>query len=919
MRNSAILFTSLTTASHKALNTFIMKNLQFHITYHTYNDCHPELVYSVDGGDTQYLSLQSNDNTLWQTSLKVAPASKHIRYAYQIVNNDNQLVRVEPNNWRIFYFNHRTDVCFFDTWTEHAMSSIYHREAFEKCILQPCGGERLHMDLITSPYLLLLHALPPTDNLRWAVIGSTKRWGNWQTHEARLLQRTGTYEWALPLSRKDFEEGVSYKYVLIDTTRPDTVIWEQGGNRELIGMPYPEKASAIRQDEMPQIDMPLWHGAGCVIPVFSLRSQTSSGIGDFGDLCKFVHWAAEVGMRAVQLLPINDTTRTGSWHDSYPYNGISVFALHPIYLDMREWSSSQAYATYQHEGEELNLLPQIDYERVFQLKTKFARALFKENGKRTIASAAFKKFYHDNEQWLTAYTSFCALRDLYHTADFRSWPADAPTPDTIEQFVHAHPQLEEARTYYAYVQFLLHCQMQQAHDEARKLGVILKGDIPIGISRDSVPTWVDGRLFHFNGQAGAPPDDFAVHGQNWGFPTYNWNEMAKDNYAWWRKRLHHMQQYFDAYRIDHVLGFFRIWEVPTNQIYGLLGYFRPALPFSISEIGHFGFTEDVASLCIPQVNEAYLQQLIAETQNEHLAEQYFEPLNNHSYTLKEGYRSQRALMQLLPEGKTRQALLNVACEVLFIQDPERHDLYHPRIAAQLTHLYTTLSDQNRDAFNRLHDDFFYHRNNQFWADEAMKKIPTVTQSSDNQHPTLQLYPLQGTGMLPCAEDLGMVPASVKGVLERLQILSLEIQRMPKEYGVRFGHLNNNPYLSVTTIATHDMPPLRLWWQQNAERRQAFWNEALHHEGEAPTEATPEICEEIIKQHLQSPSMLCLLALQDWLSISPTLRSKHPETEQINDPANPNQYWRYRMHLTIEELMQQSGFNDKIRALIAQRS
>ena len=276
-------------------------------------------------------------------------------------------------------------------------------------------------------------------------------------------------------------------------------------------------------------------------------------------------------------------------------------------------------------------------------------------------------------------------------------------------------------------------------------------------------------------------------------------------------------------------------------------------------------------------------------------------------------------MQLLPEGKTRQALLNVACEVLFIQDPERHDLYHPRIAAQMTHLYTTLSDQNRDTFNRLHDDFFYHRNNQFWADEAMKKIPTVTQSSDNQHPTLQLYPLQGTGMLPCAEDLGMVPASVKGVLERLQILSLEIQRMPKEYGVRFGHLNNNPYLSVTTIATHDMPPLRLWWQQNAERRQAFWNEALHHEGEAPTEATPEICEEIIKQHLQSPSMLCLLALQDWLSISPTLRSKHPETEQINDPANPNQYWRYRMHLTIEELMQQSGFNDKIRALIAQRS
>ena len=900
------------------IHIFIMKNLQFRIIYHTNSNCHPELAYSIDEGDIQYTALQSNDNSLWQANILIAPSSKHIRYAYQIINDKGDLVRIEPNSWRLFYFNHRSDVCFFDTWTEHSISNIYHRIAFEKCIMQPCKGEQLHMELLTSPCLLLLHALPPTNGLRWAVVGSTERWGKWQTNKAKVLQRTGTYEWALPLSREDFEEGVSYKYILIDSTQPNTVIWEQGGNRELIGSSYPPNASAIRQDEMPLIDMPNWRGAGCVIPIFSLRSEKSCGIGDFGDLRKFVRWAAEVGMRAVQLLPINDTTRTGSWHDSYPYNGISVFALHPIYLDMREWATSQAYLTYQSKGEELNKLPQVDYEQVFQLKINFAHALYEEVGKRITTTPEFKKFAHNNEHWLKAYTTFCALRDYYHTANFRSWPAEVQKTETIAQFNQTHPKIKKASLFYAYLQFILHCQMQRAHNEASHLGIILKGDIPIGISRDSVPAWVDSRLFHFNGQAGAPPDDFAVHGQNWGFPTYNWDEMSKDNYAWWRNRLHHMQQYFDAYRIDHVLGFFRIWEVPTSQIYGLLGHFRPALPYSISEIENFGFTESVATLCIPQVSKERLQQLVSETQNEHLANQYFEPLNNHNYALKQGYRSQQALIQLVPEGKTQQALLNVTCEVLFVQDPERPNLYHPRIAAQLTHLYTTLSNQNRDAFNRLHDDFFYHRNNQFWADEAMKKIPIVTQSSDTHHPTLQLHPITGTGMLPCAEDLGMVPTSVKGVLERLQILSLEIQRMPKAYGVRFGNIAHNPYLSVATIATHDMPPLRLWWQQSAEQRQAFWREALHHNGEAPTEATPEVCEEVVKQHLQSPSMLCLLALQDWLSISSSLRSKHPETEQINDPANPNQYWRYRMHITIEELMQQSGFNDKIRALIALR-
>lgn len=894
-----------------------MKILNFYINYQANNECYPELVYSADNGELKYIALQSCNQQDWTACLTLPDDSAQIRYAYQIIANDGKLLRVEQNSWRIFYFNHRTNICFADAWADSQLADIYHRSAFEQCIMLPRGGEKIHMELLTSPCLLLLHALPPTDGRKWAVVGNTKNFGEWQLHEARLMMRTGTYEWALPLTRDDFEKGVEYKYVLLDSHKIENSVWEEGGNRVLKAMAYGASASIIRQDEEPRIDLKKWRAAGCVIPVFSLRSEQSMGVGDFGDLRTLVGWAAEVGMKAIQLLPINDTTRTGEWRDSYPYNGISVFALHPIYLDAREWKNSKAYHSCIEEGLELNKLPQLDYARAFQLKMKFARALYKEYGARTLVSAEYKKFAFQNKKWLQPYTAFCALRDIYHTADFRSWPKNVSIYSEFVSSAENNAQVKELANFYAYVQFLLHCQMFRVHEYARQLGVIIKGDIPIGISRDSVPAWVDAPLFHFNGQAGAPPDDFAVHGQNWGFPTYNWHEMAKDGYAWWRERLEHMEQYFDAYRIDHVLGFFRIWEVPYNQIYGLLGQFRPALPFTVAEIHNYGFEADVETLCIPQVTEERMQQLIAEAEDAQFALHYFMPLNKGMYVLKEEYRSQRNIMRILPEGKERQLLLDVACEVLFIRDVEQKNLFHPRVSAQTTHLFAVLSESNRNAFNCLHDDFFYHRNNQFWADEAMKKIPVITQSSDNLRPALQLYSSKGNGMLPCAEDLGMVPASVKGVLERLQILSLEIQRMPKEYGVRFGNLSHNPYLSVATIATHDMPPLRLWWLQNTELVQHYWNEELGYSGKAPSEATPEVCEIIVKRHLQSPSMLCLLAMQDWLAISKTLRSKNPESEQINVPANPNQYWCYRLHLTLEKLIGATDFNEKLRGLIAE--
>lgn len=402
-----------------------MKTIHFRIDYCTHWGESLEVVYSIDGATCQTARLHTTNGTQWEVTLHAPDDARHLRHAYQVCNEAGKAVRIEANSWRMFYFNHRTEVVFADVWANECLPPLYQRSAFNQCVMLPRGGDQLHLEHLTEPYLLLLHALPPADGKRWAVVGNTPEWGAWQIKKARILQRSGTYEWNLPLQKSDFEAGVHYKYVLIDPLDPDFAIWEEGNDRELLPTAIPSTASAIRQDEAPAISLPQWKGVGCVIPVFSLRSEGSFGIGDFGDLRFFVRWAADTGLQAVQLLPINDTTRSFTWRDSYPYNGISVFALHPIYLDPREWKHSRAFAHHRSAAQELNLLDEVDYEEVLKLKMYFARDLFQELGGTVLRSADYKNFVSDHEEWLLPYARFCANRDRYRTANFRHWPVEA--------------------------------------------------------------------------------------------------------------------------------------------------------------------------------------------------------------------------------------------------------------------------------------------------------------------------------------------------------------------------------------------------------------------------------------------------------------------------------------------------------------
>lgn len=869
-----------------------MAHLRFCIRYQTrWGEC-PCLRIRDDRQQT-VLPMKTEDGFHWHGEWDMPPGSTLLEYDYVICEPSGTIIRMERGGTRHFDTGLRSRIALSDDWRERGIPQVMQRSAFADCIFKCAEEFRSDVKLITRPYMLLLSAMPPPDGMRWAVLGNTPEWGEWQPEKARYMQRTGIYEWGLPLTAADFNTPIEYKYLLIDGRDGQQFVWEEGENRKLHPLGLMKNEAAVKQDDTPRMHTGLWRGAGVVVPVFSLRSHHSFGIGDFGDLALLIDWAEATGMHAIQILPVNDTTSSFTWRDSYPYNGISVFALHPIYIDPSEWENTTAYQRHEAQGKSLNGLPAVDYEKVWEVKWQFLKDLYKECGERIMGSPSFKEFCREEAGWLDAYARFCCMRDRYHTADFRKWPADGLEPK------------KEETDLYRFTQYILDRQLRKVHQKARQNGIILKGDIPIGISRCSVPAWKDGHLFHFEGQAGAPPDAFAIKGQNWKFPTYNWEEMTHDGYAWWRKRLHHMARYFDAYRIDHVLGFFRIWEIPAEHCDGIMGHFRPALPLSVSELRQWGFYSDPERLSIPSVTEPRLKELETAAGN---LRSFFQESDEGLWTLKPEWRSQQYTQSHIADCKVREALINAATEVLFLKDPDRQDSYHPRIAGQFTCRFQQLPRAEQEAYNKLYDDFFYTRHNQFWADEASKKLPSLV---DNVHAA------DGTenNMLPCAEDLGMIPGCVKDVLKKFGILSLEIQRMPKDTSRQFSDLAANPYLSVATISTHDMAPLRLWWQTERSAAQTYWNEVLHRPGKAPSHASEELCERIVSMHLECPSMLCLLALQDWLSIDSQLRSPHPEEEQINEPSNPDQYWRYRMHICIEELITATAFNEKLRGLI----
>lgn len=887
-------------------------NLLFNVDYQTTFGEELVLNLEIEGSASQY-RMFTRDGQRWTYELNLPPTVQEVYYFYHLDCNGNEV----RNEWTTV--KHRlelnsakgTSYTMYDRWNDIPEDSYLYSSAFTECI----NHRDLH-PLAPSPYnktvRLVVRAPQLRAQERLVIIGSDDVLGQWDSTKALPLTEHNINEWVIDLNAEAFPKGeMEFKFAAQDLRRDIAPAWETGMNRT-IELPEMKDGDVVVY-HLDQAFMPFYNTklAGTLVPVFSLRSHDSFGVGDFGDLKKMVDLVEQTGQRVLQILPINDTTITHTWTDSYPYSCISVFALHPQYADLTQLPAlkdEEQRKKFEALRRELNALPQIDYERVNQAKNEYLRLVYEQEGKQIMGSEDFKQFFADTELWLVPYAQYSSLRDKFGTADFSQWP-DHRVWEEAERKTLSNPRNKAYKDveYWYFVQYVLSTQLHAVHEYARQHHVILKGDIPIGVHRYSCDVWMEPKYFNLNGQAGAPPDDFSVNGQNWGFPTYNWEEMLKDGCQWWVRRFQNMAKFFDAYRIDHVLGFFRIWEIPTNAVHGLLGQFQPALGMSREEIEGYGlhFLED--QFCKPFISNWVLDRVFG-ARAEEVKAKYLVHSHDDIWEMKPEYDTQRKVEQAFA-GVTNQDELNLRdglyaliSNVLFLRDSKDPNKFHPRISAQFDFTYEALYDIDKAAFNRLYNDYFYRRNNQFWYREAMKKLPKL---------------VQATRMLVCAEDLGMVPDCVPWVINELRILSLEIQSMPKDPHVRFGHLSRNPYRSVCTFSTHDMATLRQWWDENYERTQDYYNSMLYREGPAPHPLPEWLARDIISRQLTSPSMLCVLSIQDWLAMYERLRLADADAERINIPANPRHYWRYRMHLNIEDLAADKAFMHNIKELLYQ--
>ena len=887
--------------------------IKFTINYYTTWGEELRTVVSLEGKagervDKEFL-LTTDDGHTWKAEVEIGTNGvARFTYVYKVFR-EGLCVRNEWNaSPRYFDVDANKTFVMNDHWRDIPMMSHLFSSAFTECINRRKGdGTVVDYYMRTLMMRVMAPQLKPSEAL--AIVGSVAQLGAWDVGKAVRMKLVGACQWAVSLNASQLTTPMEYKYVVVDRKTGSIVRWECGFNRIVNSIDDDKQMVTVVDDDTANFDTPAWKGAGIVLPVFSLRSEKSQGVGDFGDLKRLVDWVISVKMAAIQILPINDTTITNTWMDSYPYNSISIYALHPMYADLGQLpklKNKQKQARFEKEFKRLNALDKIDYEAVNAAKRGFLHDIFAQEGEKELESDAFKEFFRDNNDWLVPYAAYSHLRDKYGVADFHEWPEhNRFNREQIEQMCRKEGADYQDIAFYYYVQFVLHTQLTATSQYAREKGVIIKGDIPIGISRSGVETWTEPHYFNLNGQAGAPPDAFSANGQNWGFPTYNWDVMQRDGCQWWMRRFGKMSEYFDAYRIDHILGFFRIWEIPVHSVHGLLGQFSPALPMSQGEIESYGLHFDRDFMTRPYITDWILDRVFGERAAE-VKTKYLQRRRLDMYDMLPEYDTQRKVEAAFAgvsdetELWLRDGLYSLISNVLFIIDRQNAEMYHPRISAQLDFTYEVMSDSDKEAFNRLYNDYFYRRHNQFWYEQAMKKLPALTSA---------------TRMLVCGEDLGMVPDSVPWVMNELHILSLEIQSMPKNPDYAFGRLWENPYLSVSTISTHDMQTFRGWWEEDWQRRQRYFNEVLCRGGEAPEKAPGWLCEEVVSNHLRSHSMLCLLSFQDWISMSEELRFGDVMAERINFPANPRYYWRYRMHISIEELKRQTAFNNQVRSLI----
>ena len=849
-------------------------------------------------------ALSYLNDQLWYGTVEIEDKDvfETLCYRYMLQDKEGSFV-AEFGKDRIIEFDKLTasKITVYDTWNHAGQyENAYFTAAFADVLLKGKPVKDAALQITVNPTHEFKVKAPLLNQHEVICIGgSGAALHEWDKENVLLLGKKDNW-WTIQLDLSAAVFPLEYKYGIYNSSSKKFISFEDGNNRLLLNEDGKDSFT-ILHDGFAKLSKLNWKGAGVAIPVFSLRSKNSFGTGEFTDLKLLVDWAKATGLKMIQLLPVNDTTATYSWKDSYPYSAISAFALHPLLLNI------EVVAGKEHAGiitalaskqKQLNKLDKVDYEEVIKVKMDAIKKLYGLQKESFKDDLNYITFFELNRHWLEPYAAFSYLRDKYKTADFSTWKTNPVYDESViqELVTPVQKHYNEIAIHY-FTQYHLHLQLKEATEYAHKNGIIIKGDIPIGICRDSADAWVEPGLYHMDEQAGAPPDAFTAKGQNWGFPTYDWEAMQKDNFSWWQKRFDQMSNYFDAFRIDHILGFFRIWSIPVHAVEGILGRFMPALPVHINELFSKNILFERSRYTEPYVTDSILSNIFEDKKDE-VKKTFFTGLR-----LKEKFNTQRKVEAWFKTEKTfddtiKQGLYDVIANVIsFEVEDSNGQEFHFRISMHDTSSFKALDKHSQKELSAIYLDYFYHRQDELWKKEALKKMPGLKRSTD---------------MLVCGEDLGMVPHCVPEVMEQLAILSLEIQRMPKKTGTEFFHPNDAPYLSVVSPSTHDMSTVRAWWEEDRSKTKHFYNHLMGQTGEPPVYCEAWINKEIILQHLYSPAMWSIFQLQDLMGMDADIRREDPREERINNPAVASYYWNYRMHISLEDLLKEKEFTAELR-------
>ncbi len=886
-----------------------MKTIKLNIRYRADEGTSMQVIFRIKNGETQCADMHGAGSDSWAVTLSLPAEAASLTYGYRLMRDG----KVARNEWAVMPHtlplncvnnNYYVGDMWLDSpvgyYTQTNLFRFFNKHA--SALDAPC------VNWYNRSLTLSLYAMGVGQGDALVLSGNTPLLGEWDLSRAVKMQQIEPNLWSVTLDAMQLPGG-SFRFKFVRIDKEGNACWEEGENRSLMLPTFDDSTATVCT--LPHVVFPASRIrlAGTVLPLFSMRSRHGWGIGDFGDIKLMAEWLRGTGQNILQLLPLNDTTIFGGDEDSYPYNCVSVYALNPIYMDMSALpvlQSKKANSYYEVHRSKLNEAPAVQYSLVYALKMKYLRDLFNEQGSELLATEEYRRFLAAEKRWLRPYVIFRFLTARLHSCIW-DWERYRYYDENTEQAVLAeYPDAAREIDFYSLVQYLLYKQLCEAHEYANSIGVALKGDIPIGVAPNGVDVWCEREQFNLQVSAGAPPDAFSADGQNWGFPTYNWEVMSLDGYSWWRRRLQYMSKFFDAYRIDHVLGFFRIWEIPHSSVSGLSGSFSPNKPLSRDELAAAGFSLDEEQHLQPYITKERLKELFPR-RVKYLVERFFDEQPDGTYRFKEyingsshlAWEIHQKCSVTFPQAM-KKALLHLYGNVLFLRDLKQPQMFVPRILGSETEAYTRLSQPQRIAYDRISEEYFYNRHTMHWFEEGMRKLAPV---------------LQSTTMTACGEDLGMIPACVPWVMKNLQILSLEIQRMPKLFGETFASPSRYPYLSVATPSTHDMSTLRGWWRENEALSSEFYHRVLGNSGDCPREMSGAIARAILMQHLQSPAAFALFAWQDIMAMDERLRLSDPDAERINVPSNRDHLWNYRMHIGIEDLINERAFNDALRSMI----